>query len=207
MARQHGGCSCSPLGCSKRRGRRLFCSIRWSWYVPHNFTLYRFIFKVELVLRSLQACTSTKESLETSITVNTIKSIGLHFPHLENKDFHQAIQSGFLNLDEELKQDEETKEQMSGTTAVTVLVKGNKLYCGNAGDSRAVISQRGKAVPLSVDHKPNDPEEMKRIIAAGGWVDACRVNGNLALSRALGDFIFKNNDSLKAEEQIVTGMQ
>lgn len=109
---------------------------------------------------------------------------------------------------------------MSGTTAVTVLVKDKKVYCGlllclqhilfivigNAGDSRAVICQRGKAVPLSVDHKPNDPEEMRRIMAAGGWVDACRVNGNLALSRALGDFIFKNNDSLKPEEQIVTGL-
>jgi protein phosphatase 2C family protein 2/3 len=45
---------------------------------------------------------------------------------------------------------------------------------------------------------------MKRIVAAGGWVTARRVCGNLALSRALGDFIFKNNDTLKAEEQIVT---
>jgi protein phosphatase 2C family protein 2/3 len=79
-------------------------------------------------------------------------------------------------------------------------------YLGNAGDSRAVLCQKGKAVPLSVDHKPNDPEEMRRIIAGGGWVEACRVNGNLALSRALGDFIFKNNDSLKAEDQIVTGL-
>ena len=29
--------------------------------------------------------------------------------------------------------------------------------------------------------------------------------GNLALSRALGDFVFKKNDKKKAEEQIVTG--
>jgi len=124
--------------------------------------------------------------------------------HYENDDFHTAIKSGFLKLDEDLKLDEETKEQMSGTTAVTVLIKNNRIFCGNAGDSRAVLCQQGKAVPLSIDHKPNDPEELKRICAAGGWVDACRVNGNLALSRALGDFIFKNNDSLQAEEQIVT---
>jgi protein phosphatase 2C family protein 2/3 len=44
-----------------------------------------------------------------------------------------------------------------------------------------------------------------RIVAAGGWVEFNRVNGNLALSRALGDFIFKRNDSKSAEEQIVTG--
>ncbi|KAI6176762.1 hypothetical protein M3Y97_00833900 [Aphelenchoides bicaudatus] len=114
--------------------------------------------------------------------------------HYVNNDFHTAIKTGFLNLDEELKQDEETKEQMSGTTAVTVLIKDRKIYCGNAGDSRAVLCQRGKA---------------RKCVGSwqqGGWVDACRVNGNLALSRALGDFIFKNNDSLRAEEQIVTAL-
>ena len=58
---------------------------------------------------------------------------------------------------------------------------------------------------LSLDHKPNNEIESRRIIAAGGWVQLNRVNGNLALSRALGDFIFKKNDTKKAEEQIVTG--
>lgn len=33
-----------------------------------------------------------------------------------------------------------------------------------------------------------------------------RVNGNLALSRALGDYIFKKNDQKKLDEQIVIGM-
>lgn len=46
---------------------------------------------------------------------------------------------------------------------------------------------------------------MRRITAAGGWVVGNRVNGNLALSRALGDFIFKNNETKRSEEQVVTG--
>jgi protein phosphatase 2C family protein 2/3 len=46
--------------------------------------------------------------------------------------------------------------------------------------------------------------EKARISAAGGFVDFGRVNGNLALSRALGDFEFKKSPNLSPEQQIVT---
>lgn len=63
---------------------------------------------------------------------------------------------------------------------------------------------RGNVQELSFDHKPSNDEETRRIVAAGGWVEFNRVNGNLALSRALGDFCFKKNGQKSAEEQIVT---
>jgi protein phosphatase 2C family protein 2/3 len=46
--------------------------------------------------------------------------------------------------------------------------------------------------------------EKARITAAGGFVDFGRVNGNLALSRAIGDFEFKKSPELPPEQQIVT---
>lgn len=46
--------------------------------------------------------------------------------------------------------------------------------------------------------------EKARICAAGGFVDFGRVNGNLALSRAIGDFEFKKSADLPPEQQIVT---
>jgi protein phosphatase 2C family protein 2/3 len=58
---------------------------------------------------------------------------------------------------------------------------------------------------LSYDHKPILKNERDRIIAAGGWIEFNRVNGYLALSRALGDFMFKTNKAKKPEEQIVSG--
>lgn len=73
------------------------------------------------------------------------------------------------------------------------------------GDSRAIASINGNVDVLSLDHKPGNDTEIKRIQAAGGWVEFNRVNGNLALSRALGDFVFKKNEKKTAEEQIVTG--
>lgn len=102
-------------------------------------------------------------------------------------------------------QDESLKNEQAGSTAVVVLIKDKDLFCANVGDSRAVASINGKVEELSLDHKPSNETELKRITAAGGWVDCNRVNGNLALSRALGDFGFKKNEKKPAKEQIVTG--
>lgn len=66
------------------------------------------------------------------------------------------------------------------------------------------MSVNGLAKPLSYDHKPTNKGENARIVAAGGFVEFGRVNGNLALSRALGDFEFKQNPNVDAEHQIVT---
>lgn len=112
----------------------------------------------------------------------------------------------FLDIDYEMLHNESWGEQMAGSTAVVVLVKDNVLYCANAGDSRAIACINGKLEILSVDHKPNNENESKRIIEGGGWVEFNRVNGNLALSRALGDFVFKRSNK-KPEDQIVTGKQ
>lgn len=95
-------------------------------------------------------------------------------------------------------------DELAGSTGIIVLLRNNVLYCGNAGDSRAVCSRRGVADLLSTDHKPTLRGEKERIIAAGGWVDANRVNGNLALSRAFGDFVFKRNPRQSPENQIVS---
>jgi len=115
----------------------------------------------------------------------------------------EAMKQGFLQFDEAMQKDEQMREELAGTTAVTVLIKDNSLYCANVGDSRAVACIRGATEALSSDHKPNNPEENSRICRAGGWVEYNRVNGNLALSRALGDFVFKRNSAVPAEEQMV----
>ncbi|VDM41548.1 unnamed protein product [Toxocara canis] len=131
------------------------------------------------------------------------KTIATNSLYSEGK-IEEAIKEGFMSLDEKMKNDEEMREDMSGTTAVVVIIKNKKIYCGNVGDSRAVACVSGVAEPLSFDHKPANEAEARRIVAAGGWVEFNRVNGNLALSRALGDFAFKKNEHKTPEEQIVT---
>ncbi len=68
---------------------------------------------------------------------------------------------------------------------------------GRAGDSRAVLCRGATALALSEDHKPSHASERARIMAAGGFLSEIggitRVNGNLNLSRAIGDLRYKMN--------------
>lgn len=66
------------------------------------------------------------------------------------------------------------------------------LYTANVGDARAVLCRNGKALRLSYDHKGSDETEGKRITHAGGLVLSNRVNGVLAVTRALGDSYMKS---------------
>jgi serine/threonine protein phosphatase PrpC len=77
------------------------------------------------------------------------------------------------------------------------------IITANIGDSRAVLCRNGHTIPLSRDHKPDDPIEQQRIQQLGGrivWdgkvdrflepihdLGCYRVNGRLSLSRSIGD--------------------
>lgn len=65
------------------------------------------------------------------------------------------------------------------------------LYTANVGDARIVLCRNGRALRLSYDHKGSDENEGKRIASAGGLILNNRVNGVLAVTRALGDAYMK----------------
>lgn len=51
-----------------------------------------------------------------------------------------------------------------GTTALIALITSqHNLWIANAGDSRAVLSQQGKSIRLSFDHKPHEENELNRL--------------------------------------------
>lgn len=81
------------------------------------------------------------------------------------------------------------KKTTAGCTANVALIHKDTLYVANCGDSRSIIYKNGRVVKMSIDHKPDQDRERARVKAAGGFVSADgRINGNLNLSRSLGDF-------------------
>mmetsp|Transcript_31770 Transcript_31770/g.45162 ORF Transcript_31770/g.45162 Transcript_31770/m.45162 type:complete len:477 (-) Transcript_31770:87-1517(-) len=94
----------------------------------------------------------------------------------------------------------------AGCTAVVAVLVERTLTVANAGDSRAVLCRAGgRAEALSFDHKPQQEREMNRITKAGGFVNQFgRVNGNLNLSRSIGDLKYKQVPGLTPAEQMIT---
>ncbi|KAI0754952.1 PP2C-domain-containing protein [Daedaleopsis nitida] len=121
------------------------------------------------------------------------------------KEYALALKNAFIGIDADMRANPEFARDASGCTAVSALITNEgKIYVANAGDSRSVIGSKGEAKQLSFDHKPQNETEKNRIVAAGGYIEYGRVNGNLALARALGDFEYKKNPSIGPEAQIIT---
>ncbi len=93
----------------------------------------------------------------------------------------------------------------SGTTCVIVFQSGTKLITANVGDSRAIIVKGDEVFPLSIDQKPNNEHELKRILKHGGEVSQYEEDGiksgpfrvwkkgemypGIAMSRSIGDLL------------------
>lgn len=118
----------------------------------------------------------------------------------------EGIVQGFLSTDKKLKEEPQwsSGEDRSGTTAITVMVTPTHIIWGNCGDSRGLLCRNGKLFYATEDHKPYNATEKDRIEKAGGTVMMQRVNGSLAVSRALGDFDYKRCADLKPNEQLVS---
>lgn len=120
---------------------------------------------------------------------------------------------------------------VSGSTAIAVMFNRDLLTCANVGDSRAMIGTLGPrgnmiARPLSIDHKPNRPEERARLMQASGRILSerqlgieggdpdkfyvCRLHGGtirygVLFTRSIGDADGHANLGLSSAPEVKAG--
>jgi serine/threonine protein phosphatase PrpC len=136
-------------------------------------------------------------------------------------DTATALREAFLEVNTKIieanRRDSSFDCELSGTTATVVVVIDRIATFAYVGDSRGFIGCKAEAglVPKfsTQDHKPNMPEEVKRITAMGGEVRKLEddiphrlfVKGQpfpgIAVSRALGDSLAQSI-GLSPEPQI-----
>lgn len=115
----------------------------------------------------------------------------------------EALQRLVLDVDAEFLTTNPMDD--SGSTAVFCVVTptaadgGFHAQVANVGDSRILLGGSAPR-PLTADHKPSLPAEAQRICAAGGHVAEDRVNGELAVSRAMGDRPYKRKEAPKEKK-------
>ena len=167
-------------------------------------------------LISKYASQSISQKIINHPSIKSIQNIDNIYINLKKNNF-EIIKQAFISTDNQLKINSTFDVEDSGTTCVLVIIIGSHLICANVGDSRAIVVYDEnndsnlsylKIVPLSIDFKPDIPEEKNRIINSGGIVDQIKNyrgigtgpmrvfspgknSPGLAMSRSIGDTIAK----------------
>lgn len=131
--------------------------------------------------------------------VNIVRSILMNYlSDIIQIDFNNSSQVEiflkmmYLEIDKLLLK----KRVTDGTTLVIALIGQKSIYISSVGDSKGCLfDKHGKILISTIPHKPSLPEEKERIQSFGGEIYfpkvVPRVEGGLAMSRALGDFKYK----------------
>jgi serine/threonine protein phosphatase PrpC len=89
---------------------------------------------------------------------------------------------------------QELKDQESGTTSVDFFIHNKKIYTANVGDCRAIVVNQNSVSQLTVDHRLDNLDELKRILkmkASINYPYVIRGNMGLMPTRSIGDHYFK----------------
>jgi len=123
--------------------------------------------------------------------------------------FENALRETYVAMDDTIQNTDDGRDGYFGTvgcTALIVAITPLDVVCASAGDSRACLfdCHRGRCIALSEDHTLDQEEEVRRVEEAGYGLANGRIEGQLAVPRALGDYDFKQCGSKGPLDQAVS---
>jgi len=106
----------------------------------------------------------------------------------ETKDMRACLHNSYLKANEKVQKEKGVGD--SGSTALVAIIRNNKIFVANAGDTRAVIFRTKGEERLTVDHRVNNPKELKRLKALDATIKSnriCVAHCDINIARAIGD--------------------
>lgn len=165
------------------------------------------------------------KELDSLLKVQSTPSIS----SLPIEELNTIITNTFIKVNSNIILCDTLDTTFSGSTCSSLILTSSKLICANAGDSRCIIGKQSKSgewysYNLSRDHKPTEPDELKRILASGGRIEAYKdQNGNhigpervwvagedvpgLAMSRSFGDDVAQSVGVIAIPEIVHTDIK
>ncbi|CAN6337906.1 unnamed protein product [Urochloa humidicola] len=214
--------------CSRRgeKGTNQDCSIVWEGFGCQEDTILCGIFDGHGPWGHYVA-KAVRESLPASLLCHWQEALALaslidggekRLGDRRSDLWEQSYAAACAAVDGELRRSRRLDAVYSGCTALSAVKQGDLMVVANVGDSRAVLATASDdgalaAVQLTVDCKPNLPQEKERIRRCNGQVychadepGVHRVWGpgrdspGLAMSRAFGDYSVKDYGVISAPE-------
>ncbi|XP_062179771.1 probable protein phosphatase 2C 48 [Phragmites australis] len=213
--------------CSRRgeKGSNQDCSIVWEGFGSQEDTAFCGIFDGHGPWGHYVA-KAVRESLPPSLLCHWQEALALASlidveKRLSDCRFDlwkQSYLAACAAVDDELRRSRRLDAVHSGCTALSIVKQGDLMVIANVGDSRAVVGTTSDdggvaAVQLTVDFKPNLPQEKERIRRCNGRVHCLadepgvhrvwlpnRESPGLAMSRAFGDYCVKDYGVISAPE-------
>ena len=89
---------------------------------------------------------------------------------VDSTEVKEQLDKSFGKVTHGLNNNSGINLRFSGSTCVSVLIVGNKVFCANVGDSRATLARKKEiagqpgqfkvvGIPLNRDHKADEPDE------------------------------------------------
>ncbi|CCD19646.1 protein phosphatase 2C, putative [Trypanosoma vivax Y486] len=162
-------------------------------------------------LAGLQATSTGGNSVTSHQGLSQVPSslVSRHEMELLRLYFASVMEDALLSLDDELWRSAEGMRgdyNCVGCTACIVGITPNFVLCANVGDSGAAFYTPHTIRQISIAHRTTDPIEATRIAAAGYSLVGHRIEGLLAVPRALGDYDFKQCGGRSPQQQAVTAV-
>lgn len=109
-----------------------------------------------------------------------------------NMEMLSAIKEAFTKVEEEVETSLQEWKPRGGSTALCVIMYNGQMYVANLGDSRAVVYQNTSFESLSNLHDFSNASELQFAESKGAVILNNRLEGELAVSRSVGDIRFKS---------------